>query len=110
VCCGIVYAGRYGEVLIDPQLYKPCCRKLPTQEEEQKQEEEQEDEATEEEEQEEEEDDDAHIGPGRPGSSHPPQVKQEVSVIQEVSVKQEVSIKQEVSMEDVWRQDGEEWC
>ncbi|XP_059905550.1 SIN3-HDAC complex-associated factor-like [Gadus macrocephalus] len=31
VCCGIVYAGRYGEVIIDPQLFKPCCRKLPVE-------------------------------------------------------------------------------
>ncbi|XP_046873671.1 LOW QUALITY PROTEIN: SIN3-HDAC complex-associated factor [Hypomesus transpacificus] len=27
VCCGIIYTGRHGEVLIDPHLYKPCCRK-----------------------------------------------------------------------------------
>ncbi|KAL4622863.1 protein FAM60A-like [Arapaima gigas] len=25
VCCGIVYKGRYGEVMIDPRLFKPCC-------------------------------------------------------------------------------------
>ncbi|KAE8613231.1 hypothetical protein XENTR_v10007632 [Xenopus tropicalis] len=25
VCCGIVYEGRYGELLIDAQLFKPCC-------------------------------------------------------------------------------------
>ncbi|XP_043564933.1 SIN3-HDAC complex-associated factor-like [Chiloscyllium plagiosum] len=25
VCCGIIYKGRFGEVLIDPQLFKPCC-------------------------------------------------------------------------------------
>ena len=31
MCCGIVYAGRYGEVIIDPQLFKPCCRKLPVE-------------------------------------------------------------------------------
>ncbi len=29
VCCGIVYKGRYGEVLIDPHLYKPCCQRKP---------------------------------------------------------------------------------
>ena len=27
VCCGIIYKGRFGEVLIDPHLFKPCCRK-----------------------------------------------------------------------------------
>ncbi|XP_076152434.1 LOW QUALITY PROTEIN: SIN3-HDAC complex-associated factor [Alosa pseudoharengus] len=27
VCCGIIYKGRFGEVLIDPHLYKPCCRR-----------------------------------------------------------------------------------
>ncbi|KAG8438668.1 hypothetical protein GDO86_005019 [Hymenochirus boettgeri] len=26
VCCGIIYEGRYGEILIDAQLFKPCCR------------------------------------------------------------------------------------
>ena len=34
MCCGIVYAGRYGEVIIDPQLFKPCCRKMPKEVEE----------------------------------------------------------------------------
>ena len=37
MCCGIVYAGRYGEVIIDPQLFKPCCRKLPVEVVEQEQ-------------------------------------------------------------------------
>ncbi|XP_067856212.1 SIN3-HDAC complex-associated factor [Heptranchias perlo] len=27
VCCGIIYKGRFGEVLIDPHLFKPCCNK-----------------------------------------------------------------------------------
>ncbi|XP_010885199.1 SIN3-HDAC complex-associated factor [Esox lucius] len=27
VCCGIIYKGRFGEVLLDPHLYKPCCQK-----------------------------------------------------------------------------------
>ncbi|XP_077057762.1 SIN3-HDAC complex associated factor, like [Siphateles boraxobius] len=27
VCCGIVYKGRFGEVIIDPRLFKPCCNK-----------------------------------------------------------------------------------
>ncbi|XP_030056870.1 SIN3-HDAC complex-associated factor isoform X2 [Microcaecilia unicolor] len=25
VCCGIIYKGRFGEILIDPRLFKPCC-------------------------------------------------------------------------------------
>ncbi|OCT55893.1 hypothetical protein XELAEV_18001962mg [Xenopus laevis] len=25
VCCGIVYEGRYGELLIDARQFKPCC-------------------------------------------------------------------------------------
>lgn len=25
VCCGIIYKGRFGEVLIDTHLFKPCC-------------------------------------------------------------------------------------
>lgn len=43
VCCGIIYKGRFGEVLIDPHLYKPCCQKKQEQgreEEEDEQEEE----------------------------------------------------------------------
>lgn len=43
MCCGIIYKGRFGEVLIDPHLYKPCCQKKEEQrreEEEDEQEEE----------------------------------------------------------------------
>ncbi|XP_032815745.2 SIN3-HDAC complex-associated factor isoform X2 [Petromyzon marinus] len=29
VCCGIVYMGLCGEVLIDPHLFKPCCGGRP---------------------------------------------------------------------------------
>nr|XP_014340331.1 PREDICTED: protein FAM60A-like isoform X2 [Latimeria chalumnae] len=25
ICCGIIYKGRFGEVIINPQLFKPCC-------------------------------------------------------------------------------------
>uniref|UniRef100_A0A8C5KAP4 SIN3-HDAC complex-associated factor n=1 Tax=Jaculus jaculus TaxID=51337 RepID=A0A8C5KAP4_JACJA len=25
ICCGIIYKGRFGEVLIDSRLFKPCC-------------------------------------------------------------------------------------
>ncbi|XP_072259191.1 SIN3-HDAC complex-associated factor [Pyxicephalus adspersus] len=25
VCCGIIYKGRFGEILIDAQHFKPCC-------------------------------------------------------------------------------------
>lgn len=49
VCCGIIYKGRFGEVLIDPHLFKPCCRKKQRQQQ-QRQEEEEEDEEEEEEE------------------------------------------------------------
>lgn len=31
MCCGIIYKGRFGEVLIDPHLYKPCCQKKRAQ-------------------------------------------------------------------------------
>ncbi|XP_018552718.1 SIN3-HDAC complex-associated factor [Lates calcarifer] len=44
VCCGIVYKGRYGEVIIDPHLYKPCCQRKPKQEESEEMEEEEEEE------------------------------------------------------------------
>ncbi|XP_056137959.1 SIN3-HDAC complex-associated factor-like [Lampris incognitus] len=50
VCCGIIYKGRFGEVLIDPHLFKPCCRKQQRQQQQQ-----QEEEGYEEEEEEEEE-------------------------------------------------------
>ncbi|XP_016106390.1 protein FAM60A-like [Sinocyclocheilus grahami] len=40
VCCGIIYKGRFGEVLIDPHLYKPCCQKKQVQEQEEEEEEE----------------------------------------------------------------------
>lgn len=29
MCCGIVYKGRYGEIIIDPHLFKPCCQRKP---------------------------------------------------------------------------------
>lgn len=44
MCCGIIYKGRFGEVLIDPHLYKPCCQKKQEQEQEEEEEEEEEDE------------------------------------------------------------------
>ncbi|KAI5101334.1 family with sequence similarity 60, member A isoform 2 [Silurus meridionalis] len=25
VCCGTIYKGRFGEVIIDPRFFKPCC-------------------------------------------------------------------------------------
>ncbi|XP_034163590.2 SIN3-HDAC complex-associated factor [Pangasianodon hypophthalmus] len=40
VCCGIIYKGRFGEVLIDPHLYKPCCQKKQGREEEEDEQEE----------------------------------------------------------------------
>ncbi|XP_077598840.1 SIN3-HDAC complex-associated factor [Stigmatopora nigra] len=59
VCCGIIYKGRFGEVLIDPHLFKPCCRKKQQQQQQQRlDEEEEEDDEEEDEEVEEEEDDD----------------------------------------------------
>ncbi len=44
VCCGIIYKGRFGEVLIDPHLFKPCCQKKQEQEQEEEEEEEEEEE------------------------------------------------------------------
>uniref|UniRef100_A0A1A8RE86 Regulatory factor X, 1a (Influences HLA class II expression) n=2 Tax=Nothobranchius rachovii TaxID=451742 RepID=A0A1A8RE86_9TELE len=37
VCCGIIYKGRFGEVLIDPHLFKPCCRNKQRQQQQQQQ-------------------------------------------------------------------------
>ncbi|KAM4748687.1 SIN3-HDAC complex-associated factor [Rhinophrynus dorsalis] len=31
VCCGIIYEGRFGEILIDAQLFKPCCSNRKTE-------------------------------------------------------------------------------
>uniref|UniRef100_A0A8C5PSE0 SIN3-HDAC complex-associated factor n=1 Tax=Leptobrachium leishanense TaxID=445787 RepID=A0A8C5PSE0_9ANUR len=33
VCCGIIYKGRFGEILIDAQLFKPCCNKKKSESE-----------------------------------------------------------------------------
>ncbi|GAB1291457.1 SIN3-HDAC complex-associated factor [Apodemus speciosus] len=30
ICCGIIYKGRFGEVLIDTHLFKPCCSSKKT--------------------------------------------------------------------------------
>lgn len=30
ICCGIIYKGRFGEVLIDTHLFKPCCSNKKT--------------------------------------------------------------------------------
>ncbi|XP_068129182.1 SIN3-HDAC complex-associated factor [Hyperolius riggenbachi] len=32
VCCGVIYKGRYGEILIDAQQFKPCCSNKKTEE------------------------------------------------------------------------------
>eukprot|EP00063_Salmo_salar_P050817 XP_014025652.1 PREDICTED: protein FAM60A-like [Salmo salar] len=50
VCCGIIYKGRFGEVLIDPHLFKPCCRKKQQRQRQEEEEEEEEEEGYEEEE------------------------------------------------------------
>lgn len=47
VCCGIIYKGRFGEVLIDPHLYKPCCQKKQEQDREEEEDEQEEDEEAE---------------------------------------------------------------
>ncbi|XP_034032617.1 SIN3-HDAC complex-associated factor-like [Thalassophryne amazonica] len=49
VCCGIIYKGRFGEVLIDPHLFKPCCRKKQRQQGPDEEEDEEEDDEEEEE-------------------------------------------------------------
>ena len=50
MCCGIIYKGRFGEVLIDPHLFKPCCRNKQRQQQQQEEEEEEEEDDDEEEE------------------------------------------------------------
>ncbi|XP_029902046.1 SIN3-HDAC complex-associated factor-like [Myripristis murdjan] len=78
VCCGIVYKGRYGEVIIDPHLYKPCCQRKQTQH--QQQEEEEEEEIEEEEEEEEEEEDGQANGECAESKSPPAEVEEEERV------------------------------
>lgn len=50
MCCGIIYKGRFGEVLIDPHLFKPCCRNKQRQQQQQEEEEEEEEDDEDEEE------------------------------------------------------------
>ncbi|KAM8883408.1 SIN3-HDAC complex-associated factor-like [Synchiropus picturatus] len=40
VCCGVIYKGRFGEVIIHPHLFKPCCQRKPQSPEEEEEEEE----------------------------------------------------------------------
>uniref|UniRef100_A0A3P8S3W9 SIN3-HDAC complex associated factor n=1 Tax=Amphiprion percula TaxID=161767 RepID=A0A3P8S3W9_AMPPE len=85
VCCGIIYKGRFGEVLIDPHLFKPCCRNKQRQQQQRLEEEEEEDE--EEDEEEEVEVEDGQVGveksqmevevkelPAREGNAEPAQL------------------------------------
>lgn len=62
VCCGIIYKGRFGEVLIDPHLFKPCCRNKRQQQQQQQQKQQQQQEEEEEEEEDEEEEVEAEEG------------------------------------------------
>ncbi|KAK5928201.1 hypothetical protein CgunFtcFv8_013281 [Champsocephalus gunnari] len=72
VCCGIIYKGRFGEVLIDPHLFKPCCRNKQRQQQQQQQEEE-------EEEEEEDEEEEVEIEEGQVDvSGHESQTEEEV--------------------------------
>ena len=75
VCCGIIYKGRFGEVLIDPHLFKPCCRKKQRQQQQQEEEEEEE----EEDEEEEVEVEEGQVGADVEGEK--PQVEEEVKEI-----------------------------
>ncbi|XP_035257839.1 SIN3-HDAC complex-associated factor-like [Anguilla anguilla] len=60
VCCGIIYKGRFGEVLIDPLLFKPCC--LNKQRQEQQQQQQQQERLEEEEEEEEQQLEEEEVG------------------------------------------------
>ncbi|XP_075945046.1 SIN3-HDAC complex-associated factor isoform X2 [Anarhichas minor] len=74
VCCGIIYKGRFGEVLIDPHLFKPCCRNKQRQQRQQEEEEE-------EEEEEEDEEEEVEIEEGQVGvdvSGNKSQMEEEV--------------------------------
>lgn len=62
MCCGIIYKGRFGEVLIDPHLFKPCCRNKQRQQQQQQEEEEEEEEDEEDEEEEEVEVEEGQVG------------------------------------------------
>ncbi|KAF7701841.1 SIN3-HDAC complex-associated factor [Silurus meridionalis] len=78
VCCGIIYKGRFGEVLIDPHLYKPCCQKKQEQSpEEEEEEDEQEEEEPELEKEEGQENGSVLASPLAPPESPPPPLKPE---------------------------------
>lgn len=62
VCCGIIYKGRFGEVLIDPHLFKPCCRNKQRQQQQQQQQHEDEEDEEEEDEEEEVEVEEGQVG------------------------------------------------
>ncbi|XP_040885637.1 SIN3-HDAC complex-associated factor-like [Toxotes jaculatrix] len=70
VCCGIVYKGRYGEVIIDPHLFKPCCQGKPNLHQQR----EESGEMEEEEEEEEEEEDEERVAETNAVSTSPPPI------------------------------------
>ncbi|KAG7455916.1 hypothetical protein MATL_G00246190 [Megalops atlanticus] len=69
VCCGIIYMGRFGEVLIDLHLFKPCSQKQQQQQ--------QEEDEVETEEEEEEEGRESSRGLQSQGTQSPPHAKED---------------------------------
>ncbi|KAI1882052.1 hypothetical protein AGOR_G00246720 [Albula goreensis] len=85
VCCGIIYKGRFGEVLIDPHLFKPCCRKKRQQQQERDEEEEaEEDEEVEEDDEGGRERGEDGESPQPQGTQSPPRAKQEEAGVGEI--------------------------
>lgn len=81
MCCGIIYKGRFGEVLIDPHLFKPCCRKKQRQQQQQREEED--------EDEEEEEEDDEEVEEGQVAADATEQKSQTEEEVKETAACQE---------------------
>lgn len=84
VCCGIIYKGRFGEVLIDPHLFKPCCRNKQRQQQQQQHREEEE-----EEDEEEDEEEEVEVEEGQVGMDVSGQKSQAEEEVKEISACQE---------------------
>lgn len=85
VCCGIIYKGRFGEVLIDPHLFKPCCRNKQRQQVEQQQEEE-------EDEEDEDEEEDVEVEEGQVGAGVSGQKSQMEEEVKEAATCEENAV------------------
>ncbi|XP_030587953.1 SIN3-HDAC complex-associated factor [Archocentrus centrarchus] len=107
VCCGIIYKGRFGEVLIDPHLFKPCCRNKQQQEQQQQQQQQQEEEEEDEDEEDEEEEVEAEEGRVGVAKSQTGEEVKEMATCEESAEPAQLCVasppvRSEVVMEEGW--------